>query len=77
MNAHNRTLAINLDDADNIVSKYAKKWGARVQVVSTPADDEHLAVVLHDDHVFAAASSKISQADAIVRLACRIRAKAV
>ena len=81
MTAYNRNeidniaTGISLDTADNIVSAYAKKWGARVTVASTPADDEHIAVVLHDDHVFAAASSKISQQDAIIRLAGRIRAK--
>lgn len=71
----NTTAAINLDDADNIVSRYAEKWGATLQVFSTAADDEHLAVVMHDDHVFAAASSKVSQGDALIRLAGRIRAK--
>lgn len=76
-NPYNITTAISLDDADNIVSRYAKKWGARVQTASTLADDEHLAVVMHDDHVFAAASSKVSQSDALIRLAGRIRAKSV
>lgn len=69
----NAAVAAALDTAD----KYAKRWGARIQMASTPANDEHIVAVLHDDHVFAAASSKISQADAIIRLAGRIRAKAV
>lgn len=77
MNAYNITAAINLDDADNIVSRYAKKWDARVQTASTPDESEHIAAVLHDDHVFAAASSKISPADAIIQLANRIKAKSV
>lgn len=73
--ADNVATGIDLDTADNIVARYAKKWGARLVVASTPSDDEHLAVVMHDDHVFAAASSKISQQDAVIRLAGRIRTK--
>lgn len=67
---------VNMNDAMTIVD-YADKWGARIQFASTPANDEYIAVVLHDDHVFAAASSKLSQVDALHRLAGCIRAKAV
>lgn len=57
----------------NTVNTYAAKWSARLVVASST--DEHLAVVMHDDHVFAAASSRVSPEDAIARLAARIRAK--
>lgn len=65
------------NESFDVISTYATRWGAQVQVASTPANDEHIVAVMHDDHVFAAASSKVSQLDALRRLASRIRAKAV
>lgn len=74
----NSLFAIHMTPEDrNIILSYAEKWGARIQYASTHRNDEHIVAVLHDDHVFAAASSKSSQADAFRNLAGRIRAKSV
>lgn len=64
-------------NAAKTVALYANMYDARVQIASTPSNDEHIIAVLHDDHVFAAASSKVSQMDALIRLADRIRSKQV
>lgn len=77
MNTIPALFALRFPHMNSIIIEYAEKWGARVQIASTPDNDEHIVAVLHDDHVFAAASSKASQTDALVRLADRILAKAV
>lgn len=64
----------NVNAAILAVSKYAVLMNARV-VGATSKDGETIVAVLHDDHVFAAASSKLSPADAYVKLAARIAEK--
>lgn len=56
------------------VTAYAERMNARVESATTESG-ETLIVVMHDDHVFAAASSKVSRLDAYEKLAKRIKEK--
>lgn len=58
-----------------IVNAYAKRFSARLVQAASADGAEFIAAVLHDDHVFAAASSTRSADDAIAQLAGRINAK--
>lgn len=64
----------NVNAAIIAVGNYANTLNARV-VAATSKDGETIMVVMHDDHVFAAASSKLSPADAYLKLAERIKEK--
>jgi len=64
----------NVNAAILAVNNYANTMSARI-VAATSKDGETIIAVLHGDHVFAAASSKLSPADAYLKLAERIKAK--
>lgn len=64
-----------ITDARAYVADYARSYSARVVEAASADGVEFIAAVLHDDHVFAAASSTRSASDAIAQLAGRIKSK--
>ena len=65
--------ALQFPAESELVCDYADRWGAPVRVESSPENDEHLAIIMRDYPVFESASSKLSQVDALRKLAGRIR----
>ena len=68
---------ITPDDADIIltIGQYAQRWNARIVTATTPEGETIVVIMGMNDHPFAAASSKVSEADAYVKLAKRIKEK--
>jgi hypothetical protein len=68
---------LTLNDAAVVltIGKYAQRWNARIVTATTPEGETIVVIMGYNDHPLAAASSKVSEADAYIKLANRINQK--